>query len=88
MRQVEVGVNDFLYRGHSHGGVIESSAEINVVAADTFEPDERIVPDHVRIIAGGILEIGWKRRQQMTRSWYNPLDCRVVTASSITEQNS
>ena len=62
VRHVKVGVNDFLSRGHSHDGVIESSAEINVVAADTFEPDEGIVPGHVRIIAVGILEIGWKRR--------------------------
>ena len=54
VRHVEVGVNDFLSRGHRHGGVIESSAEVDVAAADTLEPDERIVGSHLRIIAVGI----------------------------------
>jgi hypothetical protein len=44
---VEVGVNDFLCRSHRHGGVLENSVEINVLAADTLEPNERIVGGHL-----------------------------------------
>jgi len=52
------GCERLLCRGHSHGGVVESSAEINVVAADTLELDERIIGGYLRIIALGILKRG------------------------------
>jgi hypothetical protein len=51
---VEMGVMLFLPRGDRHRRVVERAAKENLVAANTLQPNQRIVRRHLRIIAIGV----------------------------------
>ncbi len=54
VRHMEVSMYGLFSGSNSHGRVITGATEINLFAAGMFEPDERIIRGHLRVVAVSI----------------------------------